>query len=138
MNPQLIGITILAVATATALGVFSRARGIALGEYWRRACTGPSWHRAYPTAATEEIRHFLYQFVDAFGFRRRRALQFLPSDRVLAVYRALYPNKNWPDALELETFAISLKRRYDLDLRKLWREDLTLGEIFETIHRGAV
>jgi propanediol dehydratase small subunit len=69
-------------------------------------------------------------FVDAFAFPKRRALQFAPTDRVLTIYRALYPLKGFPDALELETFALRLEERYALDLRKIWREELTLGEIF--------
>jgi hypothetical protein len=39
-----------------------------------------------------------------------------------------------PDALELETLALRLERQYAVDLRKLWRDDLTLGEIFSRIN----
>jgi propanediol dehydratase small subunit len=73
-------------------------------------------------------------FVDAFAFPKRRALQFAPTDRVLAIYRGLYPLKGWPDALELETLALRLEGRYALDLRRIWRDDLTLGEIFSRIN----
>jgi hypothetical protein len=91
---------------------------------------GTAWKRTFPQASKGEIRQFLYMFVDAFAFPKRRALQFAPTDRVLAVYRGLYPLKGLPDALELETLALRLEGRYALDLRKIWRDDLTLGEIF--------
>ena len=45
----------------------------------------------------------------------------------------LYPLKGWPDAPELETLALRLERHYALDLRELWRENLTLGELFSRI-----
>jgi hypothetical protein len=97
---------------------------------------GRVWKRTFPQASKDEIRQFLYMFVDAFGFPKRRALQFAPADRVLAIYRGLYPLKGGADALELETLTLRLERRYALDLRKLWREELTLGEIFSRItHR---
>jgi hypothetical protein len=99
-------------------------------EYWQRSCMGRAWKRTFPQASKHEIRQFLYMFVDAFAFPKRRALQFAPTDRVLTIYRALYPLKGFPDALELETFALRLEERYALDLRKIWREELTLGEIF--------
>jgi len=68
--------------------------------------------------------------VGSFGFPRKRALQFAPNDRLLDIYRALYPLKNMPDALELETFAKRVEATYDLDLVRIWREDITLGEVF--------
>jgi hypothetical protein len=104
-------------------------------EYWLRSCMGRAWKRTFPRASKADIREFLYLFVDAFAFPRRRALQFAPSDRVLSVYGALYPLKGSPDALELETFALRLERRYSLDLRSMWRENLTLGEIFSNTNR---
>jgi hypothetical protein len=40
-----------------------------------------------------------------------------------------------PDALELETFAAKLERQYGLPLTGIWRDTLTLGEIFEATRR---
>ena len=96
---------------------------------------GKAWKRTFPHASKGEIREFLYTFVDAFAFPRTKALQFAPTDQVLAVYRALYPLKGFPDALELETFATQLERRYSLSLREIWREELTLGEVFSRASR---
>lgn len=102
----------------------------ALQTYWQRACTGRSWRRTFPEAGPHEIRQFLYMFVGAFAFSKKRALQFAPTDRVLSIYRSIYPSKGTPDALELETFAKLLHEQYRLDLQAIWRENLTLGEIF--------
>jgi hypothetical protein len=124
---------IVAVAVVAA-GVWAasnlRGRGAALREYWARSCSGRAWKRAFPGASKGEIRAFLHLFVDAFAFPRNRALQFLPSDRVLAVYRALYPSSELPDALEVETLAKQLSRTYRVSLGELWGEELTLGQLF--------
>jgi hypothetical protein len=62
------------------------------------------------------MKPILNVFVDAFAFPKGRALQFAPADRVLAVYRSLHPVQGWPDALESETLALGLERRYTVDL----------------------
>jgi hypothetical protein len=54
-----------------------------------------------------------------------------PDDQILSVYRALYPIKGWPDAIELETLALRVEKTYGVELRSIWRDDLTMGEIFE-------
>jgi propanediol dehydratase small subunit len=130
MSPQysvlLIVLGVIAIALVVAIVRYPRT----IKEYWQRSCMGRAWKQTFPQASAEEIRQFLYTFVDAFAFPRRRALQFAPTDRVLSIYSALYPLKGSPDAMELETLALQLEGRYALDLRKIWREDLTLGEIF--------
>jgi hypothetical protein len=98
--------------------------------YWQRRCTGRAWRRSFPAASKGEIRAFLRLFVDAFAFSPNRMLQFAPEDKVLAVYRALYPVKDWPDALEVETLADRLYRTYGIELAGIWSDQLTLGEIF--------
>jgi hypothetical protein len=55
----------------------------------------------------------------------------------MEIYRALYPDKGMPDALELETLASRLQQRYGIDAAKFWRDDLTLGEIYEQTRRAA-
>ncbi len=105
--------------------------------YWQRSCTGRAWRRAFPDASKDEIRAFLRLFVDSFAFRPRRSLQFAPQDEILAVYRALYPVKGWPDALELETLADQLQRAYGIDLASIWSDQLTMGDIFMNT-RGSV
>ena len=121
-------ITVLAVIWAVPA---SRGRAAALRTYWLRSCSGRAWRRKFPGVPKGEIRTFLHLFVDAFAFPRNRALQFLPSDRVLAVYRALYPSNDLPDALEVETLAKELSRMYRISLEEFWSEELTLGQLFD-------
>jgi hypothetical protein len=47
------------------------------------------------------------------------------------VYRAAYP-PDWSlaDMLELETLAVRIRKVYRVDIVPLWREDITLGELF--------
>jgi hypothetical protein len=59
-------------------------------EYWQRSCMGRAWKRTFPRASKDEIRQFLYMFVDAFAFPKRRALPFAPTDRGLIVLARLF------------------------------------------------
>ncbi len=135
MAPQYTFLLALVVAIVVTVVVASVLHPRTIKEYWQRSCTGRAWKRTFPHASKVEIRRFLHTFVEAFAFPKRKALQFAPTDRVLAIYQALYPLKGFPDALELETFALRLEGRYSLDLRKIWREDLTLAEIFSCTTR---
>ena len=74
-----------------------------------RACAGFRWRRRYPQASKSEIREFLDLFVQAFGFRRRRRLYFVPNDRVMDIYRTLYPVRGMPDGMELEILVRDLQ-----------------------------
>ena len=116
---------------------FTFATRLRMRGYWQRSCAGRAWAARFPTAHADDIRKFLHLFVDAFGFSRRRALQFAPTDQIMSVYRTVYPLKNMPDALELETFARDIKASYGLDLVGVWREDTTLGEIFAKAQASA-
>ena len=125
-------ILLLLLAVGLAVGIvaeFARRRG--LQAYWQRACTGRQWMRRFPNASKTQIRAFLDLFVRAFAFARERHLCFSPDDRVMDIYRTLYPPK-WTlaDALELETFARDMSQTYHTDIYPLWRDDITLGELF--------
>lgn len=107
-----------------------------LRKFWARVCTGRLWKRRFPRATKNEIREFLDLFVEAFAFSRSRRLCFSPDDRVLDVYRALYPfPKLVGDAMEMETFAETASERYGVDLLQSWRKDITLGDLFERTRR---
>jgi hypothetical protein len=69
--------------------------------------------------------------VDSFGFPRKHRLRFRPEDKVMDLYRALNP-PNWSigDNMELESLIDDFRARYHIDLVPLWREDITLGEVF--------
>lgn len=95
-----------------------------------RSCQGKSWRRAFPSASKLEIREFLLVFVRAFALRDGEKLMLRPDDEILAIYRALYPRRWTPDALELETLAEDIEKRYGLELRRIWNERLSLGQLF--------
>ena len=134
----IITITILLVIVmgvmATAIPI-ERERKRRLQRYWDRICTGAEWRRRFPNSPKEEIRRFLEAFIDGFAFKSNQRLKFAPDDKVMDVYRALYPSKGWPDALELETFAKNLHGGYGFDLSQVHDENVTLGQIFEMIKK---
>jgi propanediol dehydratase small subunit len=98
-----------------------------------RACQGRDWRRAFPRAPKPRIRTFLQVFVDAFAFDANEKLKFSPEDRILDVYRAVYPSRWTPDSLEVETFACELEKRFGLRLECLSSDQLTLGDVFSAI-----
>jgi hypothetical protein len=95
-------IVIAAVIGATGLGVPRAFRN--------RTCQGRAWQKSFPQASSDEIREFLSLFVGAFAFPNADRLKFEPSDRVLTIYRAINPS--------------------NLKLAEVWRDELSLGEIF--------
>jgi hypothetical protein len=96
-----------------------------------RPCAGRDWRRAFPDAPKADVRAFLKLFVDSFALRPHHYLAFRPNDQIIDVYRALNPPSSVAgDAMELETFAQELERQYRVRLESIWRDDLTLGEIF--------
>lgn len=101
--------------------------------YRARLCQGAAWRKAFPSVSKEEVRDFLEVFVTAFAFRSSSRLNFAPDDSILAIYRALYPNRWTPDSLEVESFAKQVERRYRIGFCRVWHEHLTLGEIFGAV-----
>ena len=99
-------------------------------RYWDRACTGFQWRRRFPGAPKSEIRSFLAMFADAFAFSQNRRLCFSPDDKLMDVYRAQHPDWGMADAMELEWLERLFREKYGKDMASLWRDDITLGEIF--------
>jgi propanediol dehydratase small subunit len=122
-------LTIAVIALLISLPTWIRSRR-ALRKYWDRACMGIRWRRRFPDSTKTDIRKFLSTLVDAFGFRQSRRCCFSPDDRLMDVYRALYPPGSLSDNLELEDFGLKLKERYGVDLFTSWRDDITLGELY--------
>ena len=102
-------------------------------KYRKRSCSGRSWKKAFPKNSKTEIRNFLLLFASAFAFSSKNKLKFEPEDKVLDIYRELYPSKWMPDALEIETLAEDLEKEYSISFNDLWHEDVSLGEIFSKI-----
>jgi len=106
------------------------------GSMSERSCQGKEWRHTFPEVTKAEIREFLSMFVSAFAFRETEKLKLSPSDTVLGIYRALYPSKEWPDALEVETLAYALRKKYAIELAALWNNELTLGRLFSHTQMG--
>jgi propanediol dehydratase small subunit len=129
-----LAITLLAIAAAI---WFARNGAPLPGPFKARTCQGSGWRRAFPKAPKDDIRAFLSLFVEAFAFHASHRLKFNPKDTILSVYRALYPHKWLPDALEVETLAASVEKLYGVKLGEVWSETLTLGELFEISQRAS-
>ena len=74
-------------------------------------------------------------FASSFAFRQQERLKFGPDDQLLQIYRAIYPSAWEPDALELETLERSLKNRYGIALAEIWRDNLSLGQLFQVVRQ---
>ena len=79
MTPQYYFATALVALIGVFVVIISFAHPRTIRAYWHRSCTGRAWKRTFPQASKEEIRKFLYLFVEAFAFPPRRALQFAPT-----------------------------------------------------------
>ena len=127
---------VLAGALATGLMAEIRSRR-ALRTYWERPCTGIRWRRRFPETPKQQIREFLDQFIEAFGFHDCRRLCFRPEDKVMDVYRSTHPPGDIVDSMELAFFCRPFRDHYGVDVEASWREEITLGEIYERIHTVA-
>jgi hypothetical protein len=132
-------ILLFAVAVVVAVGV---ACGCARRRSFRpiaeRTHAGDEWRTHFPAVSDADIHAFLTLFEDAFAVGREHALKFRPDDRIMDIYRAVNP-PGWTmaDQMEMEIFGLTLDKRYGVKLGAIWRDDLTLGEVFrETITRG--
>lgn len=121
-----------AAGAAASLGLAirnSRLSRAALRDFHFRGCTGRHWKRRFPQSKAAAIRQFL-ELITASRSLPLRPLQLHPDDRLLDLSRVVYPMAGLPDGCELEGLAMSLKRHYGRDLAQLWRDDLTLEEIY--------
>jgi propanediol dehydratase small subunit len=134
---QLVTLAIVSLVALIFAARIARRRRIALALYWSRSCTGRDWVRAFPNSTKGEIRRFLQLFVAAFALPAANILKFLPTDRVLSIYHASSPPEGSIDVLELETLAKHLGDAYRIDLHSIWREDLTLGDLFTSVRSAA-
>jgi len=102
-------------------------------KYRVRKCTGRNWKEKFPDSSKDEIRKFLGVFTDAFAFSGKQKLKFEPEDRILDIYKTLYPREWMADALEVETLAEAVEAEYGIKFEGLWSEGLTLGALFMAV-----
>ncbi|MCP4643183.1 MAG: hypothetical protein GY851_22235 [bacterium] len=132
MNELTVLLLLLAVVVAVPLAVVI-VESRHLRKYWSRPCTGREWRRRFPHVPKQDIRSFLQAFCDAFAFKSKHRCKFSPTDKVMDVYRAVYPPRtSVGDCFELETLAFRLENDYGVDLENNWdSENTTLGDLFE-------
>lgn len=124
-------ITIIIIAIFIGTLIVGKLYGGQLPKpFQSRACQGRGWRRNFPRTPIKEIRAFLIFFVKAFAFTDNEKLKLKPDDKILEIYKALYPSKWMADALEFETLERDLRQKYSVELEKIWRDDLTLGDLF--------
>ena len=128
---------VVAVCCAVAAFFTGRALKVRLGRYYSRPSAASAWHRCFPGAREDEIGEFLHLFVDAFGLEAGKAFSFLPDDKLLAIYRTIYPERWMADGLEMEMLAKQCARCYGIDIGKSIGEDSTLGDVFRAIRERA-
>ena len=127
--PVIIVFLLLTFALGVVNAVIGKKR---LFRYWCRPCMGAEWHSAFPHVPKDDIRKFLNIFSDAFMFQKKHCLKFGPMDKVMDVYRTIYPRGGTVDNMELETFALAIEREYGVDFRKMWKpEETTLADAFQ-------
>lgn len=121
-------ILVIAVTAVVLCGIVSAGR--LPSPFASRRCQGKGWREAFPNTPKAEIREFLVLFVDAFAFPDKDKLKFNPDDKILSIYRALYPSRWMPDALEVETLSKDIEAKYGVPFASVWNENLTVGELF--------
>jgi hypothetical protein len=130
INPLLLpflAVTVLGIG----MSIREERRRVAFVQrFWDRSCTGLLWRKFFPKSNAAQIREFLNMFIDAFLFDRKRGIYFSPDDKIMQIYRGLYPDRLRPDAMELEFLASRLRKRYGIDAANFWRDDITFGELF--------
>ena len=94
---------------------------------------GKRWKDQFPNSRKEDIRDFLILFTDSFAFSSDDKLKFEPQDKLLDIYRDLYPSKWSADSLEFETLTDELNNKYKVKLNEIWHDNLTLGELYSGV-----
>jgi len=129
---QLLILGVLVTLLVAAMRSQSRESNRRLATIWARRCTGREWKRQFPDAPKTEIRCFLTLLTNSFGFEEAKRLHFKPCDTIIGIYQAVYPQPGWPDALEMETFALRIEESYGCKVTEAWKfPELTLGDLFQ-------
>jgi propanediol dehydratase small subunit len=130
--------TLIFVIVALVAGVYARrALMERMRRYYDRRCAGRAWHDNFPNTDHEEIRGFLSLFVRAFCLSEKTKLAFTPDDRLMDIYRTIYPRIDGADALECETLVADCVKAYGVDIRERFNEQTTLGDLFRITHERA-
>ena len=124
----LLVILTLSISFATAVEFAERAR---LRKLLDRVDTEAIWRDCFPEVPADEIRSFLVLFAESFAIDPTYCFKFAPDDQPSAIYEARYvPHLTVDDHCEFESLTDALASRHRIDLQAVWRDDITLGELF--------
>jgi len=74
---------------------------------------GP-WEALYPGLDHAPVVAALERIREAFLLRREDTFRLRPTDQLIDIYRAAYPRRDIPDALEFENLWKTLKKHHGL------------------------
>jgi hypothetical protein len=112
-------------------GRFEWRRSRRLRAFANRPNALVSWQSRFPGKSIDEITTFLHLFANSFSLPSKCEQSFAPDDRIREIYAAKYPAGGIPDEMEFESLVFDFEDRYQVDLNLHWRNDITLGDIFE-------
>jgi hypothetical protein len=122
------GLIVLSVAVAAWAEI---VRGQHLRPLLSRPCAGIRWRRGFSDASPNDIREFLRAFAECFTLTRKHRVVFRPDDRIMDIYLAFNPPPcTIGDNMELEELAIQMENHYGINLKDVWHDQITLGELF--------
>ena len=110
-----------------------RYRLFFLKKYQNRKSTEKYWKETFPDTPEEEIKKFLNIFANSFAIGNKNKINFEPNDRLIEIYKQLYPLKWIPDVLEFETLAADIEKEYGVSFDEIWHDNLTLGDLFKKV-----
>jgi len=130
--------TLIFFAVVLIGGLFSqRALSERMRRFYARSCAGRAWINRFPNTELDEIREFLSLFVRSFCLRGKNKLTFAPDDKVMDIYRTIYPQGGGADALECETLVSKCIKTYGVNIRDGFSDETTLGDLFRITHEKA-
>jgi len=130
MSDWVIGIGVVVVPGVVAFVVNIVRERRRLRVFYDREDLRGEWRERFPESSEAEVGEFLRMFVDAFLLRRGAEFAFGPGDRVMDVYRGIYPRRGMADAMEGEVFVISVTGEMDAALREQF------DDVDVTVERG--
>jgi len=120
------------LAVITGLIWLFRSGGVP-AKYRQRECAGRKWKERFPSVSADYIRKFLSVFCNAFAFSEKYRLKFVPQDKIFDIYRAVYSGESEADCLELETLQLNMNEEYGINLKDIWCDEMTLGDLFNCV-----
>ena len=102
----------------------------------KRDADATRWQRLYSGEDYPAVEEALLAITSAFLLRPQDVGRLEPSDKLMDIYRAAYPAKGTPDALEFETLWKDLRKRPGVSEAELASlPSMTVGDVVEMWRR---